>query len=206
MLVRDPAESFILRVDDNYPGGSLCDAGPDAHGATAANAQQPVTAASVREGRLWFDGKATFGDFTGTTPSVTGHLTGATDLREVSGWVEAPVATLVTGNDRRDRDLRKSMEAAKFPTIRFDLARITVGEQVADTTAVHLEGTFTLHGVSRAASIPARLVLGERRYQPWATTPLNLKDYAIGGLSKMLGLLKMSENIVVHVDVVFEVP
>ena len=34
--------------------------------------------------------------------------------------------------------------------------------------------------------------------------PLNLKDYRIGGLSKMLGMLKMNENIEVHVDLVFQ--
>ncbi len=174
--------------------------------ATLVSAQQPVAAATVLEGKLWFDGQATLGDFIGTTSSVTGRLTGGTDLSEVRGWVEAPVGALVTGNDRRDRDLRKSMAAGQFPTIRFDLARLAVGERIADTTVVQLEGTFTLHGVTRSATIPARLVLGERRYHLWATTPLNLKDYAIGGLSKMLGILKMSEDIVVHIDLVFEVP
>ena len=174
--------------------------------AAVVNAQQPVMAATVLEGKLWFDGRATLGDFTGTTTTVTGRLTGGADLSQVQGWVEAPVGTLVTGNDRRDRDLRKSMAAGEFPTIRFDLARLAVGERIADTTVVQLEGTFTLHGVTRSATIPARLVLGERRYHLWATTPLNLKDYSIGGLSKMLGILKMSEDIVVHVDLLFEVP
>lgn len=174
--------------------------------ATLLNGQQSVGAASVREGRLWFDGRATLGDFTGTTTSVTGRLTGGADLADVRGWVEAPVGTLVTGNDRRDRDLRKSMGAAEFPTLRFDLTGLAVGERIADTTVVQLDGSFTLRGVTRSAKIPARLVLGERRYHLWAATPLNLKDYAIGGLSKMLGLLRMSEDIVVHIDLVFEVP
>jgi hypothetical protein len=34
-------------------------------------------------------------------------------------------------------------------------------------------------------------------------TPLNLKDYKIEGLSKMMGMLKMYDKIVVHVDVRF---
>jgi hypothetical protein len=34
-------------------------------------------------------------------------------------------------------------------------------------------------------------------------TPLNLKDYKIGGLSKAFGMLKMHEKIVVHVDLTF---
>ena len=33
--------------------------------------------------------------------------------------------------------------------------------------------------------------------------PLNLKDYHIGGLSKLLGMLKMYEDIEVHADLVF---
>jgi hypothetical protein len=33
--------------------------------------------------------------------------------------------------------------------------------------------------------------------------PLNLKDYKIGGLSKMMGMLRMYEDITVHVDVTF---
>ena len=34
-------------------------------------------------------------------------------------------------------------------------------------------------------------------------TPLNLKAYKIGGLSKMLGMLKMQEDILVHLDLTF---
>lgn len=34
-------------------------------------------------------------------------------------------------------------------------------------------------------------------------TSLNLKDYDIGGLTKMLGMLKMHEEIVIHVDLMF---
>jgi hypothetical protein len=33
--------------------------------------------------------------------------------------------------------------------------------------------------------------------------PLDLTSYKIGGLSKMLGMLKMDERIKVHVDVTF---
>lgn len=171
--------------------------------ATLAAAQPAIEAGNVREGKLWFDGRATVGDFTGTTTTVTGHLTGGASLAEVRGWVEAPVNTLLTGNGRRDKDLLKSMEAAQFPSIRFELTRVIVGQVIADTTLVELEGTFIIHGVTRPVTIPGRVVLGEHRYQVRATTPLNLKDYGIGGLSKMLGILKMHEDIVVGIDLEF---
>ena len=36
-----------------------------------------------------------------------------------------------------------------------------------------------------------------------ASTPLNLKEYKIGGLSKAFGMLRMHEEILVHVDLTF---
>lgn len=93
-----------------------------------AAAQLAVPAGTVREGTLSFDGRATAGAFTGTTRAVTGEMTGGGGLSDVRGWVEAPVNTLKTGNNRRDRDLNKSMESEKYPTIRFELTGVTAAE------------------------------------------------------------------------------
>jgi polyisoprenoid-binding protein YceI len=166
-------------------------------------AQLAFPAGTVREGILSFDGRATAGAFTGTTTSVTGEMTGG-GLADVRGWVEAPVNTLKTGNDRRDRDLNKSMESQKYPTIRFELTGVTAVEPPSDSTPVTLQGRFIIHGVAREASLPADVTLGPDGVRVRATTPVNLKDYEIGGLTKMLGMLKMHEEIVVHVDLVFE--
>jgi polyisoprenoid-binding protein YceI len=166
-------------------------------------AQHRVAPSTVATGTLSFDGKATTGDFTGTTAAVTGEMTGGASVAEVTGFVEAPVATLVTGNGRRDRDLNKSMESAKFPTIRFDLTSVAPGAEAADSGQVTLVGEFTIHGVKRPASIPATVRWQADTVQVVATAPMNLKDYSIGGLSKFLGVLKMNPDIVVHVDLTF---
>ncbi len=166
-------------------------------------AQAPIPSGSVAAGRLSFDGRATLGDFTGATNTMTGRLVGGSSLAEVTGWVEAPVKTLLTGNDKRDRDMNKSMESDKYPSIRFDLARVVPGAVRGDTTDVTLEGRFTIHGVEREATLAGHVVIVPASAHLRVDTPLNLKDYRIGGLSKMLGLLKMHEDIVVHVDVVF---
>ncbi len=168
-----------------------------------AAAQLAVPAGTVREGTLSFDGRATAGDFTGTTTTVTGEMTGGAGLSEVRGWVEAPVNTLKTGNNRRDRDLNKSMESEKYPTIRFELTGVTAAEPQSDSMAVTLQGQFIIHGVTREASLPATVAFGTDGIRVRGTAPLNLKDYEIGGLTKMLGMLKMHEEIVVHVDLVF---
>ena len=57
--------------------------------------------------------------------------------------------------------------------------------------------------MTRDVSVSADVTLGPDGVRVRGTTPLNLKDYKIGGLTKMLGMLKMHEEIVVHVDLVF---
>jgi polyisoprenoid-binding protein YceI len=117
--------------------------------------------------------------------------------------VEAPVKTLDTDNDRRDRDLNKSMESDKYPTIRFELTQAVAQGALADSMDVVLRGQFLIHGVTKEVELPATLVFLSDGVRVRSTTPLNLKDYKIGGLSKFLGVLKMSEKIEVHVDVTF---
>jgi polyisoprenoid-binding protein YceI len=167
-----------------------------------AQAQRTIPEGVVREGKLSFDAHATAGDFTGTTNTVTGKVQGG-QLAEVRGWVEAPVRTLTTGNQRRDRDLNKSMESEKYPAIRFELASVTGAPAPSDSEAVVLHGRFIIHGVTREATFPASLAFHPEGIRVHATTPLNLKDYKIGGLSKAFGLLSMNEHIVVHIDLLF---
>jgi polyisoprenoid-binding protein YceI len=167
-----------------------------------AQAGRAVPAGTVAQGQLSFDGRASAGDFTGTTTTVSGEVTGGPQLDAVRGWVEAPVATLKTGNDRRDRDLNKSMESAQHPTMRFDLDGVTPGG-TGDSVPVTLKGRLTLHGVERAVEMPGLVRFGPDQVQIRTDFPLNLKDYKIGGLTKMLGMLRMYEEIKVHVDVTF---
>jgi len=173
--------------------------------ATSAPAQSggPIPAAHLVRGTLSFDGHATLGDFVGTTDSVRGEMTGGAGLAAVRGWVEGRVATLNSGNGKRDRDLRKSMEVDSFPTMRFDLADVVPGATQSDSSMVTLRGRLTIHGVTRDADIPAHVWIAPDTIRVRGDFPLNLKDYRIGGLSKMLGILKMHENIEVHVDLVF---
>ena len=166
-------------------------------------AQHRLAPSTVARGTLSFDGKATTGDFTGTTTTVTGEMTGGAALTDVTGFVEAPVKTLITGNGRRDRDLNKSMESEKFSSMRFDLTAVQSGSETNDSAQVTLVGELTIHGVKRPATIPATVRFEADGVAVVATFPVNLKDYSIGGLSKFLGVLKMNPDIVVHVDVTF---
>jgi polyisoprenoid-binding protein YceI len=168
-----------------------------------AQMRGPIANGRLTSGMLSFDGHATMGDFTGTTRTVTGQLTGAPDISSVRGWVEAPVQSLKTGDRKRDKDLNKSMESGTFPNLRFDLNQISATKSAGDSVPVTLHGTLTIHGVTRRLELPGTIEFQGANARVHSDFPLNLKDYGIGGLSKMLGILKMHENIEVHVDLVF---
>lgn len=167
------------------------------------SAPVPVPNGTVTEGTLSFDGKATAGDFTGVTHTVSGSMTGGPTLSDVRGFVEAPVNTLVTGNNKRDKDLNKSMQSDEFPAIRFELKTVSVTAERGDSTDAVLGGDFIIHGVTQAVELPAVVVRHAEAISVDSSFPLNLKDYKIGGLSKVLGLFKMNEHIVVHIHVTF---
>lgn len=170
------------------------------------SAQRAIPSTDSVTGRLSYDGRATLGNFVGSTDSVVGQLNGAADLAHVSGFVSARAATLKTGNGRRDRDQYKSLEVDSFPEIRYQLDSVSVDAPASDSTTITLRGHFLIHGVRKAADLPARLVLSPTEAYLRADTPLDLRDYGIDGLSKFLGALKMNPNIVVHIDVRFVFP
>jgi polyisoprenoid-binding protein YceI len=169
-------------------------------------AQREIPDGAVLKGTLSFDGRATVGDFTGATDSVSGRLTGGGSLVEVRGWVEAPVKTLSSGNGRRDRDLNKSMQSETYPTIRFELTGVGSEWERGDSAGVVLRGDLTVHGVTQGREIPATVQFEGALIRVQCTFPLNLKDHKIGGLSKFLGVLKMHPDIVVHADLTFGPP
>lgn len=169
----------------------------------ALQAQRAVSASPMIRGSLSFDAKATLGAFTGTTSSLTGAMTAGSDVSDVRGHVETQVATLKTGNGLRDKDLRKAMDADSFPTMRFELQGVSLQHEAADSAVVTLSGQLTLHGVTRDVAVPAVLRFGKDGVHVAGAFPLNVRDYGVTRLSKMLGAFRMNPDIKVRIDIVF---
>ena len=167
-----------------------------------AAAQHSWPDADLRRATLSFDGKSTLGDFVGVTSTVHGHMSGGAALADVRGWVDAPVNTLKTGNDRRDRDLVKTMEAGIYPTIRFELLGVVPDWERGDSAGVSLKGNFVIHGVTRAETVKGTVVRSAEGIHLAASLPMNLHDYKINKLTRFL-VFKMNPDIVVHIDVTF---
>ena len=92
-----------------------------------------------------------------------GSMTAASDVRDVRGHVEAPIASLKTGNGLRDKDMMKAMDADSFPTMRFELHGVSLQHEAGDSAVVSLSGQLTLHGVTRDVAVPAARSLREGR-------------------------------------------
>jgi len=140
---------------------------------------RPIPSGQISAGMLSFDGHATVGDFTGSTTTVKGQISGASDLAGVRGWVEAPVETLKTGDNRRDKDLNKSMESKKYPVLRFDLERIAPAGSGEDIPVI-LHGALSIHGVRRTVELPATIRFsGWGRKGTWrlSVEPEGLQDW-----------------------------
>ena len=137
---------------------------------------------------------------------MTGALLGSHEYAATRGWVEAPVGTLATGNERRDRDLRASMEVTRYPTMRFDLSGATFVTSefgTPDSSVVVLHGSLSIHGVTRRVDLPATVMRRADTTRVTSVFGLDLGDYGIGGLTKMFGLLRMQRAIDVRVDLRF---
>ena len=172
----------------------------------AAGAQEAPAeiSSALHSGTLSFVGHATVGAFVGSTSQVSGAFSGT--LANARGWVEAPAATLVTHNDRRDRDLRASMEVDRYPTMRFDLDSTVIAlahDDARDTVDVLLHGRLAIHGVTRVVELPAAVSRRGDTLQVSASFPLDVTDYRIGGLKKLFGVLRMRRQIEVRVDLRF---
>lgn len=171
--------------------------------AVASARGQAVADGALMHGTLSFDAHATLGAFTGVTTTLTGRIRGAPSLAGVTGWVEAPASSLTTHNGHRDRDMAKSLDIDQFPTMRFDLDTLIVGSTSGDSVAVVARGRLRLHGQTRPDSVRGWIWLHDGGGRFRGAVILDVKDYGIGGLSKMLGTLKMNEHITVRADVSF---
>jgi len=95
------------------------------------------------------------------------------------------------------------MEVEKYPTMRFTLARTTGAPVSGGAASVALHGSLTIHGVTRDVDLLAAVEQRADTIHVTAAFPLDLHDYHIGGLTQMLGMLRMDPHIEVHVDLRF---
>jgi polyisoprenoid-binding protein YceI len=153
----------------------------------------------------------------GTTADVTGFVTVNLDDIKSSAKArfEVDLATLKTGIGMRDGHMRDNfLETAKFPKAIFELTKVDSISQnkLEDQKQIQLwlEGNFTVHGVTKAITIPATITYFKESEQTKARIDgdllhvtvafdLLLSDYSIK--RPQFVLLKLDENQKINIDV-----
>jgi polyisoprenoid-binding protein YceI len=96
------------------------------------------------------------------------------------------------------------MDVEKYPTMRFELAGVTVGSPAAaDTVIGALRGALTIHGVTRDVSILSTLIAVGDTIDVSGAFPVDLTDYKVGGLTRLFGTLRVQRKIDVRFHVRF---
>lgn len=130
----------------------------------------------TESGKAEFHSSVPLDEFTGTTE----HLTGMIDLHnnEIDFFVD--LETLDTGNDRRDRDMYRTLNVEEFPFAEFT-GSLSSGFDENDTSTQEVEATgeFTVHGVTRDLAVKGTLQKLEDSLILQAEWVLDITDFDI---------------------------
>jgi len=162
-----------------------------------------------------FESEATLETIKGTTTKISGSITA--DPANVSGaaaTITVDLGSLDTGIAMRNEHMRgaKFLDTEKFPTATFKTVSVAGAKNVAPNQPVELSltGDFTLHGVTKRITVPARVVVipenemtkSSRGPGDWihgtVTFPIKLTDYSVAVPEKLV--LKLANDVNVRVD------
>lgn len=134
--------------------------------------------------RVGFDAKSTLHDFSGVTSEVEGSLALrlADPAQDGEGDVVCQAATLRTGVDGRDEEMRSRLETDKYPRLRFQMRDFKLGklDRAARTVSGEVVGDMTIHGVTKPLRVPVRVEVDQsRRVVLDGEVLLRMSDYGI---------------------------
>lgn len=147
----------------------------------------PQPSAQLISTEIWFDAKASIADFQGRATAATGTLE----------WVEVRWEDIDTNNGTRNRHMLKTVDADRFPVIRFDVSAGGVragGDSVA--------GTLAMHGVTRQVVWPVTVQRGADTLTVAADFPVDMRDYGIKPPVRFV-IARMGAVVTVHVRLGF---
>ena len=155
----------------------------------------PLPSTPLTHSEIWFDARATVADFQGRASAATGELVGGAGPADARGWIEVRWADIDTRNGARNRHMLKTVDAERFPVIRYD---VTAARPGADSVA----GTLALHGVTRQVVWPVTVRLGTDTVSVAADFPVDMRDYGIKPPVRFV-IARMGPVVQVHVRLVF---
>lgn len=137
--------------------------------------------------------------FTGSSK----HLVGKISLADSTVDFYLDLATLDTGNNKRDKDMRKTLNVKEYPFAEFFGSIITPFDPASNLKqSVKVEGDFTIHNVTQHIEVDGALQKTTEGLAVEASWVLNLTDYNI----KPPGILfyRVDEEIHIQIETTLE--
>lgn len=129
-----------------------------------------------KTGHAEFESSVPLHSFVGSSD----HLVGKINLEESIVDFYLDLTTLDTSNNKRDKDMRETLETEEYPFAEF-YGKITSGFDSTDTQpqTVTVQGIFTIHGVKQEITTKGTLQRTSNGLKVNTKWTLNLTDYNI---------------------------
>ena len=193
--------------------------------AIATLAQAAPGELALRAGsRLWLTGTSTVHDYSSKASKLEVAFqcdpalwpAGLTGGDAVAGLIQArgvkamdvviAVTGLKSGKEKLDGNMYKALLAEKHPAIRFRMAGYEVGAATDTATAIEVKGTLTVAGVDREVVLSATTRTEGEAVRLRCDVPLLMTQFNVKPPKMMLGAIKTSDKVVVHMDLVIGAP
>ncbi len=118
--------------------------------------------------------------------------------------VEIPVESLKSGKTTMDKNLQSALRANEYPVITYKLTSAVLQPGPGGTLALAAQGTLTVAGKTREASLPMDLKqLPDGSLEVTGKTALKMTDFGVAPPKLMMGMLKVGDAIRVRWTCVF---
>ena len=153
-------------------------------------------------------------DITGVSNEVKGKVTfDISDIKTMTGVVSIPTASIKTGIDLRDKDMKSDrwLDAENYPVIMFVIKKVSDVKVVEDNRLeAKVTGDFSVHGVTKEVVADVTITYLDANEQTSKRAPgdllgvqakfnIVLSDYGVDNL--VLGQ-KVSDNIEISANIV----
>lgn len=127
-------------------------------------------------GQAVFYSEVPLHNFTGTSNNLTGQINLTTGV--VDFYID--LSTLDTGNGKRDRDMRKTLNIEDYPFAEF-FGKMTsdFNTETDSLQEVRVSGLFKIHGKEKQIEVDGTMQMTGNDLQLKANWILNLDDYEI---------------------------
>jgi|GEM_PF-2314133 len=170
---------------------------------------QPCASAELRQYRLdpeksrvSFEVGATFHSVRGEAKQAEGNVSfdSKAGAVELPAQIEIPAALLDTGMERRDKHLRKMLQADDYPAILWSASRVKCEPaEASKTLSCDASGTLKIKNIERDVSFPVLLTQQENGIRAEGSLKLARKDFDLK-TPFTFGIMRVDQEIKIEFD------